>query len=121
MRLLLLLAALLSFSAFPTARAQSLDTLLNALDQRREQTDQGRDEQLKKLSAAYTTALRRLLDRVKTTGDLDAARPVNDEITAIEDHADSLPPLPDSAPAELGKLRTTYQDSRHKIFRHDTR
>ncbi|MBN8458946.1 MAG: hypothetical protein J0M04_14015 [Verrucomicrobia bacterium] len=117
MRSLLNALIFLTLALTATARAQAVDSLVNRFDERREQADLDRDEQLKKLSDSYVIALKRLLDRTKSGGNLDAVRPVNDEITAIEDKAATLPPLPDTAPADLKKLRATYDDSRHKILK----
>lgn len=96
--------------------AQSLDALRQNFDQRCEQAATARDEPLEKLTASYRSALERLLEKTKSTGKLDSALPIHQELEALKQVPVTLPPLADSA-SELKLLRTKFLDSRQQILK----
>jgi hypothetical protein len=108
---------ILAISLGALCAAQSVDQLRQSFDQHCGLAANTRDEQLAKLTKSYQAALERVLDKIKTAGDLDAALPIHQELVAIKQVPGDLPPLPDTAPADLKSLRTTYQDSRFQILK----
>ena len=115
MRLLTLIAALISLSA-ANASAQAVDQLRQSFDQRCEQAATLRDDQLDKLKQSYQAALERLLDKTETAGNLDAALPIHQELEALKQGTATLPVLPDNA-GELKSMRTKYLDTRQQILK----
>lgn len=113
----LLIQLLLLFVIIGSAFAQSLEKLQDGFDSRRQQAAELRDDQLRKLNTSYTTAVERLLEKIKGSGSLDAVLPVHKEIEALKDKADTLPDIPEKAPVELKQLRAKYEESQDKILR----
>jgi len=100
-----------------TALGASLADLQKSFATHRETAGTQRDEQLTKLEAAYLGGLERYLEKVKSSGNLDAVIPVHDEIEAVKADKDPLPKLPDTAASELKSMRAKYADSRGKILK----
>ena len=112
MRSILLMIAILTLAA----AAQTVDSLRQGFDQRCEQAANARDEQLGQLTTSYQAALTRLLEKIKSTGKLDAALPIHQELEALKQVTVELPPLP-AAATDLKPLREKYLDSRQQILK----
>lgn len=114
-----ILTALLSMMlAFAYANGDDLQQLERSFLDRCDQAQVLRDNKLDKLKDSYSAALSRLIHKLKETGDLDAVLPYSEELKVIESAGDSLPPLSDSADAQLRRMRAQYEDARLKIQTH---
>lgn len=101
--------------------ADEVEKLGESFEQRRAAVTTQRDEQLVKLETGYQAALNRHLEKVKASGKLEDVLILRDEIEAVKDGTDPLPPLPATAGNEFKQLRKTYDESRARILKtHET-
>lgn len=112
--LALILAATFALTA-PRAAAQSLDSLQKGFMEKYDALNQERDEKLDKLTTSYAAALKRLLQDLQKTGNLDAVLPARDELTAIESGKDELPTLAPTSPPPLRSHRAKFLEARTTI------
>lgn len=111
MKTILLIILAMGFAA----SASELGKLQDSFMARYDETNQERDDGLKKLESSYVAALERHLDKVKSTGKLERVIPVRDEIQAVQKDAAALPELPNSADRDLRKMREKFVGAREAI------
>lgn len=94
---------------------RSLDELQKQFMENYDTLNLERDERLKKLSGGYLQVLERLMNQAAEAGKLEAALPIRDEITTIEEGSWPLKDLPDGSPDSLKENRGKYVTAREKI------
>ena len=117
MRLLLTFLTALAMLVPGLSCADALEDLHKSFMSRYDAANTLRDEQIKKLDASYLSALERMQDKAKSSGNLDSVVPILDEIQAVKTAADPVPELPANATGELKQMRAKHTESRSKILK----